>query len=976
MTQLVHHVFFAAAVLFTAACRMDVAEADAVQDPVRHISFQAGPVQTRTAFVQPDGDRYPVLWEPGDQVKLLVNGAQIGSGPDGGVFTVAPSADGRAASFGADLSETGQGNLVLDVLSPASAFREADPFSGLIKVSIPASQAASPLSADPKAMLLGAEAEPYDNVPSQVRLSFRHLTAYGKLTLTHLKGNLSSVELVSDRDLAGTFSWNAQTGALEAVSAVRSVRVAVTDPGAVWFACVPSDWSGSTLSVTATTSAGSFTQSVTFPSGRDLQAGHIALFTVDMDGAGGTSDVFDESQVVLSFGAISDTHINSASNAYATKFTNALQQLKDRAAVLDPDGLDMVVVAGDLTDQPTSTQAQIGYFKSLYEGVLDPREVPMIYTIGNHDANPSYWWTSQTIIQAAVMSQVLGSNYFLTEQPDGMRAQYECRHDRVGDYHILSLTPTGTGPVTYPAESKAWLDAMLAKLTAADPERFIIVNTHPMIENTCYGSLLGTPMGRAQSDIWDGSDNWATRDLTAILSKYPQVVTFGGHLHFPLNDPRSIWQGDFTSFGCGSTRYMAIENGKYQDMRSATVMNDCEQFSQGWLIQLDRSGNLRATPLDFYRSAVIGQPYEIPHPRADKSHLGRYGSARASANQAPVLDASRLQMNSRQIGTLTSATVEWAKAADDEFVHHYVLQVKKNGATIVSRKYLADFYLHPQPSGMKDTWSVSLGSLAAGTYEVSLTASDSWDASATVTKSFTIEGPKPVETGLYADIDFSDGTVRDSKGKLALTNKGATIAQTSVSHAGKTYSVPALHAGASKYVECQFNEIGSFDEAAAFMAAGFSVEAMFVDRAPGSAVHGVVCGTQSGGWGLAMRATGVPYFIVGENSYNSYVSVDAASAISTTDLTHVVCVYDPGTRKMLLYVNGQLSRSQSISGSFYPGASPTFNRFCLGADISLTATPDFPCSDMVITDAKWYVGALDAAAVQAAYTASVNNLKQ
>ena len=56
-----------------------------------------------------------------------------------------------------------------------------------------------------------------------------------------------------------------------------------------------------------------------------------------------------------------------------------------------------------------------------------------------------------------------------------------------------------------------------------------------------------------------------------ILEKYPQAIAFGGHLHFPLNDPRSIWQASFTSFGCGSTRYMAIENGKYEGMTIAEV---------------------------------------------------------------------------------------------------------------------------------------------------------------------------------------------------------------------------------------------------------------------------------------------------------------------------------------------------------------------------------------------------------------------
>lgn len=971
----------AAAVAITAACQVDVRE-DTSASTVA-VRFSAGMPATRVAFAEPAGTVYPALWQQGDQVKLLLNSEDITTGSTRGVLTAYPSSDGKKADFSADLSGTeGMGSYTFDLLYPASAFVSIDMFSGYGSVTIPSSQTSSSVSADPAAMLLGAEAGPFTTLPQQVPLSFHHLTAYGKLRLTNLTGALQSVELVSDREMTGSFQWLPQSGALMAESALKKVHIISSDPDAIWFACAPGDWSGSTLQVSATTSTGTLTKSVTLPADRVMKAGQVATFTVDMTGASDKSDRFDENHIVFSFGAISDVHINSSSrsNAYSAKFISALSQLKTRAAEKDPDGLDAVVVAGDLTDQPASTQAQIGYFKTFYEEVFKPQEVPMIYTVGNHDANPSYWWTSNTIIQAAVMSQVLGTSYFLTEQPDGMRTQYECRHDLVGDYHILSMTPTGSSPVTYPAEAKQWLDNMLAKLTAADPERFIILNTHPMIENTCYGSLLGTPMGKAQSDIWNASDNWATRDLTDILKKYPQVVTFGGHLHFPLNDPRSIWQGDFTSFGCGSVRYMAIENGQYQDMRSSTVMNDCEQFSQGWLIQMDRSGNMRATPMDFYRYAVIGKPYEISYPHADKSHLSRYGSNRSAANQAPVLDASQLQMSSRQVGTMTSTTVEWAKAADDEFVHHYILQVKKGGSTVASRKYLADFYLHPQASQMKDKWSVSLGSLAAGTYEVTLTAYDSWDASSSVTKSFTIDGPQPMQKGLYADIDFTGGTARDSKGKLTVTNRGATFGQLSVRHGGQSYTVPAMQAGDSKFVECQFNEIGSFDEARSFMSEGFSIEAFFVDKSPGTAIHGVFCGTQAGGWGLAMKGGEQqpypPYFVVGENSYNSYVFLYATSSISSSELTHVVCTYDPSTKKANMFINGKLNNSQTISGQFYPGESPTFNRFCLGADISKSAIPDFPCTNMVITDAKWYVGALDAAAVQTAYNTAVNALKQ
>jgi hypothetical protein len=982
-------IFLAAAVAFTAACKMaGPVEGEPAATTVV-VSFTSEMPETRAAFTEPDGNSYPVLWQSGDKVKLFLNGMDVNPSSDKGVMEASISEDKKTAWFQISLPDPGEmESFNYGAVSPASAFSSFDEFSGLLSLTIPEVQQSSALSCDPSAMLLWAAAGPYGSIHDPVKLPFRHLTAYGKLTLTGLKGTLNEVELASERNLAGVYRHPSQTDPQSAVeilvpeTPVNQIRIAATNPESVWFACAPEDWSGSTLRVTATTSEGVFIRSLTFPADRVMKPGSVASFTVDMSETSGKTDVFEENHIVFSFGAISDVHINSTTNSYATKFINALNQLKTRAAANDPDGLDAVVVAGDLTDQPQNTQVQIGYFKTLYERVLDPKAVPMIYTVGNHDANPSYWWTSNTIIQAAVMSQVLGADYFLTDLDNTMRAGYECRHNLVAGYHILSVTPTGTYPVTYPAETKVWLDATLQELTAADPERYIFFNTHPMIENTCYGSLLGTPMGIALSPIWSGNDSWATRDLTDILKKYPQVVTFGGHLHFPLHDPRSIWQGDFTSFGCGSVRYMAIENGGYQDMKSDTVMNDCEQVSDGWLIQLDRNGNMRATALDFLGNAVIGVPYEMPYPHADKSHLSRYGSNRAESNQAPVLDTSQINMYTRQVGSLSSTVVEWAKAQDDEFAHHYSLVLYKDGSYVNSWKYLADFYLHPQASGMKDKWSVSVGSLTAGTYEVKLTAYDSWDASATVTKSFTIEGPQPMEKGLYADIDFTGGTPRDNKGKVTVTNRGASIAETAVTHAGQSYNVPAMRAGASQYVECQFNEIGSFDEARAFMGEGFSIETMFVDREPGTVannnngIHGVFCGTQYGGWGLALRSSKVPYLVVGENTKNNYVILDASASISATDLTHVVCVYDPSVRKATVYINGSASASKSISGSFYPGDGNTYNRFCLGADISLTSIPDYPCTDMIITDAKFYTGALDATAVQAAYQAAVKALNQ
>ena len=61
----------------------------------------------------------------------------------------------------------------------------------------------------------------------------------------------------------------------------------------------------------------------------------------------------------------------------------AYKQLRDLALQYDKDGLDAVFFAGDLLQHATTAQAK--EFKKLYEDVFDPKEVPLIFCLGNHD---------------------------------------------------------------------------------------------------------------------------------------------------------------------------------------------------------------------------------------------------------------------------------------------------------------------------------------------------------------------------------------------------------------------------------------------------------------------------------------------------------------------------------------------------------------------------------------------------------------
>lgn len=230
----------------------------------------------------------------------------------------------------------------------------------------------------------------------------------------------------------------------------------------------------------------------------------------------------------------------------------------------------------------------------------------------------------------------------------------------------------------------------------------------------------------------------------------------------------------------------------------------------------------------------------------------------------------------------------------------------------------------------------------------------------------------------YVDFEFANGAVTDAKGHVNITYNKATVQNVTVSAAGKSATVGALvvkNASVTKptsYVVAQFNEITTTAEMKAWAEKGFTVEAFYLMNTASTA-QGVVCATEKNcGWGIAHAKDGRPYFITGNGGgYNA--GAYAKTAVSKTELVHVVGVYDFENMEERFYVNGELAATVKFTAGY--GCIPeyaAFNKFVLGGDIKPSGEGgDFGVSGMTMVDAKIYSTALNDTQAGIAYESAM-----
>ena len=280
---------------------MEVEGPSAVIAKEHTIHFTAGAISTKTAFGEAvdDGNgnvSYPTYWTENDnEVKISLNYEYSVSAA---VNRAEEDEEGHIVKSSFDASFDGvvtESPYTFYVVSPASALLWTSPEKAGVSVFINGEQTPTAASIDEKAQVLVAQSATFETLPDDVDVHFRHLTAYGKLTLKNVTvpqgASVTSVRLISEEQpIAGSWYYTFDDTSVDQKEASSSLIIRTdnidlaSDP--VWFSCAPADMGGKPLKVYVTFSNGkALYRSIALKDGTKFISGGVYKFSVDMASA-------------------------------------------------------------------------------------------------------------------------------------------------------------------------------------------------------------------------------------------------------------------------------------------------------------------------------------------------------------------------------------------------------------------------------------------------------------------------------------------------------------------------------------------------------------------------------------------------------------------------------------------------------------------------------------------------------------------
>lgn len=471
------------------------------------------------------------------------------------------------------------------------------------------------------------------------------------------------------------------------------------------------------------------------------------------------------------FAVISDVHFgNSKGEGPMVKVPRTLKQLTAKGK------LDAIIVVGDLTEGGYENQYdQFVQVFSDESNFINPVDT-MLFMLGNHD---NYGGRK--------------GNYVTKLRPfnNGKDYPYD-QYTVIKGYPFITISVRGSdnnddtnpadGPESFPKEVQDRLAEWLEKAATECPGKPIFVFAHVPPKYTCYS----TWPGEGDGTTWP---TWGMRTINPILNKYPQVVVFGGHSHYPLGDPRSIHQGVdpnsdkqnyYTGVGTGSVTYSEIQSPAV-DWPDRIHPNFYDHITEGLIVDVKPEGNVELRRYDTRLDEEI-QPenrWNLEPPfDGSKFTYADVRDLRDNVSNKPYRTglpapafAADAKMNVQL--TATGVTFTFPQATDNDCVFRYkVTVVNDKGFAIRNQWIFSEFYKN---SEQPDSFTVSYSGLEPGVeHTLVVEAYDSYDnISEALTYGPYMQGDSgdyevPARLGLWS-FDEQKDTLVSEEGAFELT---------------------------------------------------------------------------------------------------------------------------------------------------------------------------------------------------------------
>ncbi len=349
-------------------------------------------------------------------------------------------------------------------------------------------------------------------------------------------------------------------------------------------------------------------------------------------------------------------------------------------------GFDLFVFCGDMTE--AGAESDMVAFKETVDAHIKG-DTQALSLLGNHEMKNSNARASFEEI--------------FKETPN--------RHITINGFHFISVSYSYDDKY-YPSVAK-WAGNEVDSALSDAPDLPIFTFQHPHNFGTVYGSTI-----------------WGSPQLASAWRSNSNVVNFSGHSHYPMNDPRSIWQGSYTALGCGGMNYFELE----KDFIAGEFPEGNDRAAQFYVVEADLDGSVKILCYDLDSDGFFGETYYIEDVNNPECFAYTYNNRR-NYDDKPVWD------DNTQINLVKNENDEYIinfnEATDKLIVQNYKIKITSYGFPIYSETHVSDYFLVND----NDTATFNLGQIdlkSGKEYKVEITAVNAYSKlSEPISMSFT-----------------------------------------------------------------------------------------------------------------------------------------------------------------------------------------------------------------------------------------------